>query len=77
MEFKNDFSSNISGLKNNPWKKEIIIGIICTLMVISLIIVLIIAAVSSSSSKDSESQEEIGTINCIYDIQTTALSTLI
>ena len=77
MEFKNDFSSNISGLKNSPWKKEIIIGIICALMVISLIIVIIIVAVSSSSSKNSEKKDEIGMINCIYDIQTTALSTFI
>jgi flagellar basal body-associated protein FliL len=77
MEFKNDFSSNISGLNKNTWKKEIIIGIIGAIMVISLIIVIIIVAVSSSSSKDSEKKKEIGMINCIFDIQNTASSTLI
>ena len=67
MEFNNDFSSDISGLKKNKWKKEIIIGTISSFLVISLIIIIIIISIYSSN-KNEENLEELGSIKCVYDI---------
>ena len=80
MEFAKDFSSN--DLKNNKtsWRKEIIIGIISSILVIALIVSIIIIVIASSNSSENDKSNktsEIGVINCIYDIQSTSSETQI
>ena len=69
MEFKNDFSSDMTVLKKN-WKKEIIIVMIFGFLFLSLIIIIILLSLSSKDNKDEK--EELGIINCIYDIQSSS-----
>ena len=67
-----DFPSNFSKTKNNqiPSKKYIIIGAISIAILLIIILIIILVATGSDNSGKSKKREELGYINCIYDIDT-------
>ena len=74
----NEFSLDIQNMdikKEKKWRKEIIISIIAVILIIAVIITLVV--INSFPSKEEKIDEQIGIIDCYYNIESESSETQI